>query len=131
MKRGPRPTPRIIRVLTGNPGKRQLPDELPVQGELGGPPPSLSANERAVWHEVVSELIPGVARRADRVALEMLVRLVFTVRQDPTRLTPAMAAQIRAACGEFGMTPSARTRLSSPPMQVDSKFAGLLGRLEH
>lgn len=124
--RGRKPTPVHLKVLQGNPGKRRLPQAVPGVGELGGPPSEWKPLAKALWHELAEELPHGVAARADRLAFEMVVRLVSIVRQDPTALTPAMAAQIRVACSEFGMTPSARVRLPEPP-GPPSKFDRLIG----
>ena len=99
--------------------------EILPEGELGDPPAGWTPTVQAIWYELASEVVPGVAGRSDRLAFEVLVRLVAMVREDPVTLTPAMAAQIRAACSEFGMTPSARARIPAPPKP--SKFDGLTG----
>jgi hypothetical protein len=112
MQRGRKPTPTHLKVIMGNPGKRPFASGEPVVVEpLGNPPADWKPIAKALWHEIANQIPPDVATKADRISVEMLVRLVAKVREKPVELTPALAAQIRASCAEFGMTPSARTRL--------------------
>jgi hypothetical protein len=112
MQRGRKPTPTHLKVIMGNPGKRPFGCGEPLVAEpLGNPPSDWKPIAKALWHEIAGQIPPEVAKKADRIAVEMLVRLVAKMREKPGELTPALAAQIRASCAEFGMTPSARTRL--------------------
>jgi hypothetical protein len=123
---GRKPTPTRLKLLQGNPGKRRLPEsEVRGVGELGDAPAGFAPLGKALWHELAGQVPFGVATASDRVAFEVLVRLVGIMRADPCALTPALAGQIRNACAEFGLTPSARTRLPAPP--TSSKFEGLCG----
>src|SRR4051794_6285031 len=130
MPRGRRPIPEKLHQLNGNPGKRPRRDVIEIVfGPLGEAPEHWQPEAKAIWAEITTEMPFEVATAADRIATEMLVRLVAQVRSDPEKLTPARAAQIRSYCNEFGMTPSARARLAigSPKPATKSKFEGLIG----
>lgn len=128
MQRGTKPKPTRLKALEGNPGRRPLPQNEPVVEEpLGSAPDNWPGVAKELWTEVAGEVPFGVASKADRIAFEILVRLIAKVRAAPDKLTPAMAAQIRSACAEFGMTPSSRSRLSIGLPKPRSKFDGLLG----
>ena len=116
MKRGRKPTPTALKVLNGNPGHRPLPKNEPQVAEpLGDAPADWNPKGKILWHEIANIIPAGVATRADRIVFEVLVRLVAEVRADSSAMSPALASQIRACAGCFGLTPADRARLSVPP----------------
>jgi hypothetical protein len=124
--RGRKPTPTHLKVITGNPGRRPFGSgELAGAEPLGNPPADWLPKAKMLWHEVSGQIPPQVATKSDRISFEMLVRLVAKVREQPDELTPALAAQVRAACSEFGMTPSARSRLGTTAVQPDPRDPAL------
>ncbi len=96
---------------------RQLEPE--IIEPLGSPPEAWPIEAKLLWAELADILPPGVATKSDRLAFELLCRLVGCMRVGPEGLTAALAGQIRAACASFGMTPSDRSRVTGarPPEQ--------------
>ena len=93
-----------------------MPENEPrVDEPLGDPPADWPAKGKVLWHEIANQVPAGVATKADRIVFEVLIRLVAEVRADPAAITPALASQIRACAGCFGLTPADRARLSVPP----------------
>ncbi|MEM9262407.1 MAG: phage terminase small subunit P27 family [Pseudomonadota bacterium] len=152
MKRGPKPKPAELKELTGNPGKRPLPDVsiLPA-GEVGDPPAELDDRAKDKWASMAQEFF-AVLRATDRDALGiycmawsemMLARAkieesdgwLFAAPNGEIKKNPwvVILEQRREFCrkmlAEFGASPSARARLAAEgkPEVPTSKFAGLLG----
>jgi P27 family predicted phage terminase small subunit len=71
VKRGTKPKPTHLKLVTGNPGKRALNDaEVKPDPLIPDPPPELSADARVEW-EVISKrlLAAGILTAIDRAAL--------------------------------------------------------------
>ena len=92
-------------------------------GGKGGGVSGASAG-RVVGHESATEGPAGVATKADRIVFAVLVGLVAEVRGGSSAITPALASQIRACAGCFGLTPADRARLSVPPERRSDDPAG-------
>lgn len=145
---GPRPKPTRVKELEGNPGKRPLPrneprPQLPVKRPRG-----MGRGQRAYWDQHAPELerlriltgldVPAMRLMAEHYtfaleAAEILGKEGLIVKgRDGTKKNPAWQA-LRDATGmylrlaaEFGMTPSARTRLQLPPEVEQLSLADLL-----
>ncbi|MFH5927141.1 hypothetical protein [Roseomonas xinghualingensis] len=123
---GRKPTATHLKVVTGNPGKRALnKDEPQAAGELGSPPPGWTADQKALWWEVVNSAPAGVLTGSDRLLVELAVRNLANVRSAGTELTAAQSAEMRRCLGEMGMTPSERARLVAPSGKNENPFADL------
>lgn len=142
---GRRPRPSALRLIEGNPGKRNLAKQLarePV-AEVGATMPAgLSAAARAHWKIVAAQLTDArILTRLDAVALSQYCE-VFAQWRDATdkvaefgasvetgqgglKLSPYWAAFIQASGElrrmliEFGMTPSARARVAAIGKKAD------------
>jgi P27 family predicted phage terminase small subunit len=145
MTRGRKPLPTHLKILEGNPGKRALNKNEPKPAATKPRCPQwLPATARKAWRETVKELeTMGLLARADTQALivfcqavaehqaagEEVNQLGVTVDRDGIRVkNPACQVQkdnasiiIRVAA-EFGLTPSARSRISMPP-ERDERLA--------
>jgi P27 family predicted phage terminase small subunit len=138
---GRKPKPTKLKVLQGNPGKRALPKNEPEPtGELGDAPFWLSAEAVEYWQYAVDTVneLEGVAKKPDEAAVAMFAQAIADYREADdaladngsnyqnvetkaggvmTRIHPAVGvrrdamAQIMKICGEFGLTPSARTKV--------------------
>ena len=137
-ERGPAPKPTALKVLEGNPGKRALPKNEPKPEAGAVCPDWLPADARAEWARVapVLERI-GLLTQADTAALTAYC-LAWASLKDAQRMIdrdgavisggangyqmphPAIAIANKALLAihrfakEFGMTPSARGRMSLP-----------------
>jgi P27 family predicted phage terminase small subunit len=139
---GRKPTPTHLKLVKGNPGRRPIrKDEPDVEAKPPAPPEHLSEKARRAW-DVVSPLLEraGILATADAFALEMLCEAYgdYLDARDAIeefggnyyetknaaggtmhRAHPAVAVmrdadrRIRGWLAEFGMTPSARTRVSA------------------
>jgi hypothetical protein len=78
----------------------------------------------AVWDELVGIAPAGVLRSADRLALELAVRLVVQMRTDSGSLTAAGVTALVNVLGKLGLTPAGRVALSVPVAEpVPNPFA--------
>ena len=125
-KRGRKPKPTYLKMVTGNPGKRPLNDQEPeAAGSLGAPPAGWKPGAVELWHEVVACAPEGVLTKSDRHLVEIAVRLLAQIRSN-TEVVSSTVTQFRACLSEMGMTPSARSRLFTGGRGgTDNPFAGL------
>ena len=140
--RGAKPTPTNIKLLTGNPGQRPLPKSEPKpRSRNPSPPAHLNEDAAKEWARIADELTAiGILSGLDRAALAAYCQaygrwaqaeralakvinqadglIIKTVSgnmiQNPLVgvANKAMADMVRYA-SEFGMTPSARSRISA------------------
>jgi P27 family predicted phage terminase small subunit len=135
---GPLPKPTHLKILSGNPGKRPLPENepQPTKGEPS-PPDWLEGEAIEEWRRVVPELAAlGLTALVDRAALVVYCQAWASyvsasrqlAEQGPTstgrngELVKHPAAQIARDSADlmnkygqqFGFTPASRARLSLP-----------------
>lgn len=148
---GGRPTPTPLRLQRGNAGKRPLNKREPrLVPHLPPAPKTLSKEAKGVWRKLGRQLLDaGIVTALDRIALEALVEsycrwlkalqgiqeagLLVRVGNDPApRANPllriAREAQVEFTrlLGEFGMTPSSRTRVENLKPEEINEFEELL-----
>ena len=136
---GRKPTPTALKLVKGNPGKRALPKaEAVVALSEPTPPAFLSDDAKVEWGRVCSALYSaGLMTELDRAALaayaqsygrwaqaerelSLMALTVSTTNgndiQNPLVgiANKAKADMVRYAA-EFGMTPSARSRVTATP----------------
>ena len=153
MKRGPKPKPAELKELSGNPGRRAVPDvSIMPAGEVGDPPAHLNEVAQAKWVEMSREFF-AVLKPTDRDVLAlycetwsemihakdkieesnswMFVTPSGEIKKNPWVVILEQRREfLRKLLAEFGASPSARARLAaegSTPQVPTSKFAGLLG----
>jgi P27 family predicted phage terminase small subunit len=142
--RGRRPKPTALKKLEGNPGKRKLNEDEPkLPPALPEPPGELTETALAEWERVAPALFEAkILTVADRAALAaycqswadwLEARQNLAAPDGFTQITEKGYEQQSAWVGiantamnnfmkiasEFGLTPSARTRLSVNPMPDD------------
>jgi P27 family predicted phage terminase small subunit len=146
---GRKPKPTALKILEGNPGHRPIvetPKPRPIAPEC---PSWLTDEAKAEWQRVAPALerlgllteVDGTALAAYceaysrwRAAEEIIAREGLTyenvrlgrIAQHPAvPIARQMMDQIRAYCSEFGLTPSARGRMTLPEVpsgEDDSPF---------
>ena len=109
-----------------NPARMNDNEPVPTKG-IGpsirnGSGSNLNQQEQAIWDEIVSISYAGVLGEADRIALEMMCRLVHEMRTDFTEMTAAKITQLSQLLGRFGMTPSDRTKITVPKGEKKNPF---------
>ena len=101
--------------------KRRPPDA----DAIGTAPGHLAKGMQAVWRELTGALPYGIGGRADRIAFELLVGLVWRMRA-PEGLTAAETAQAVRLLDSFGLTPRGRQQLDpEPPPAPEGPKTGL------
>ena len=142
--RGRKPKPTVLKVLSGNPGKRKLNHDEPIAAGIPDCPEFLDAVAKEEWNRCVKVLAEmGVLTKADRAALagycvaysrwveaEALVKRYGMIVKSPEKGFPMKSPYLTVAdqalesrrklMVEFGMTPSSRSRLK----MSDSNSAG-------
>lgn len=135
---GPRPKPTALKILEGNPGKRALPvNEVHPLVMMPECPEWLAPQAQREWQKIAPQLLSlGLLTELDQMSLaaycaalaqwraaQMVVdeeglTLVTTsgyLQQRPeVGIAARSMAMVRAFSGEFGATPSARSRLNPP-----------------
>jgi hypothetical protein len=107
--RGRKPSATILRLATGNPGRRPLPQGEP---EPGGPierPTGLGGMPGALWDRFI-----GLAfwlTWADGSKALMWCHLQAEFERGPEKMIASRIAQLRALGSELGFDPSSRARL--------------------
>ena len=161
MPAGRKKKPTKIHVLNGNPSGRPLPENEP-KPEIKGPvcPEHLCDDAKKEWARIVPQLEKlGLVSEMDSVAIEGYCQsyalyktcmefikkngTCFPMKNPDGTLKylqqfPQVAVankaliQIRAFCTEFGLTPSARARMSVPGLKedTDSTMEAMLRILE-
>ncbi len=147
MRRGTKPKPTRLKLLAGNPGRRPLNQrepQPPLPPTLPKPPKHLGSDGREEWLRVGGMLLrTRVLTEADLTALSayatvygrwmqaeleikrkgILVRAApkSKVRVQNPMLPVANKAfqQMSQLLGEFGLTPSSRTRIIASPASED------------
>ena len=102
-------------------------DEPVVTEPLGDPPEQLSAECCVAWDYLHKCAPYGVLTRADRVAFELAAVLFAQFRQSPFEMDSAKIARLNALLGQFGMTPSDRSKVTALQPKKQSRLAEALG----
>jgi P27 family predicted phage terminase small subunit len=148
---GRKPTPTRLRVLRGNPGRRPLnpAEPAPARG-VPEPPEWLNLLELEAWDTLTAALEPmGVVTISDGPALTALAvawadwrqaRAVLDLEEhypeagDGLRKHPAAGVaseawrRVASMLAEFGLTPSARSRLEVGACSDPDQFEYFLGK---
>ena len=107
-----------------NKTRMNLNEPTPVRG-IGPAHKLLTEYEQEVWDEIVGISYRGVLGEADRIALEMMCRLVAEMRLNYGEFTAAKLTQLSQLLGRFGMTPSDRTKIVIPKKENQNPFEGM------
>lgn len=124
MPRKPQALREIHGTANDHPGRQNKEQPIPERG-IGPAHTSLTEYEQQVWDEVVGIQYAGVLGEADRVALEMMCRLIAEMRLNFEEMTAAKITQLSQLLGRFGMTPSDRTKIVIPKGQKKNDFEGM------
>ena len=134
----PRPKPTALKIISGNPGKRPLPENEPKPKLLKSlrAPGSLSPQARKYWRVVVKQLsaakiiteldVPALILYCEAYAqwahavhmLDIEGPIIKNADGIPIRspyltIADAQLKQVHKMLTEFGMTPSSRTKVKT------------------
>lgn len=147
--RGPAPLPTAVKQLRGNPGKRKLNEKEPRPGGKPSAPRWMTAEAKRQWRRLAPQLhAAGLLTELDGLGLAMLCEAVGqyiegkelveregavaisdngNVYQHPAvGLMKSARAEILKWAREFGMTPSARSRISVEGAGEEASLADIL-----
>jgi P27 family predicted phage terminase small subunit len=157
-KRGPPPKPTTIKILEGNPGKRPLNTREPrAERTLPDPPKSMKPENKREWRKWAKILLQaGVATQLDSIAFGLLIGALVkhqeaadnVAKYGPVWMEKGDSAipkfqyspwwvvqnrefdKLKGLLAEFGMTPSARSRVlsNSENQQPDNPLLELMKR---
>ena len=141
-RRGPAPKPVTVHELNGNPGKRSLKNKPRPEAQAPRCPKSLTPDATRVWKRIVPQLERmGVLATVDRDALVAYCRTfarweaaedflekhgeVYPIRDESGKvrymqqfpqvsISRNLLQMLRSYQQEFGLTPSARSRIEIP-----------------
>ncbi len=109
-------TPLNILQLRGadkvNPGRYKARLNQMQPDSIGRMPQHLEAQYRPIWKEVSHALPPGTLGKTDRIALELLCKLIYAMRTDFESMSSAKLSKLETLLVRFGMTPSDRSRIT-------------------
>jgi phage terminase small subunit len=121
MRRGPKPTATVLKMIRGNPGRRPLNLNEPKPTVGCAKPDYLDEAAGAVWDRFAPELIRiGVLTKVDEVPFARFCILSAESIANPYAFPTNKEQQLRMYANEFGMTASGRARLSVVP-EVEDK----------
>jgi hypothetical protein len=106
--RGRKPTATIIKLATGNPGRRALPQREPPATGVPIKPPKIGKRAGLLWDEVAD--FPWLAA-ADGYKLHVWCELQAEFERGPSKMIASRIAQLRAVGSELGFDPGSRARL--------------------
>ena len=114
---GRKAKPTQLKIIQGNPGRRPLNRHEPKPSGDAAMPYHLNGRAAAIWEELAPELRRlGLLTSVDARMFAVLCDLLAGAEGEPL-LSGVHLAQLRALAAEFGMTPSARTRIHGGPIE--------------
>ena len=124
--RGAKPKATVLKLVTGNPGKRALPSAEPEATGRPIKPTKLRGRAAQLWDEVVD--VAWWLTAADGYKLHIWCALQAEFEKAPTKMVAARISQLRAAGSELGLDPASRARLGAkdgqgPHNQEDDDFS--------
>lgn len=106
--RGRKPVAEVIRLATGNPGKRPIRSGPDAPGALVRPA-KIRGRAAELWDEV-AERAPWLSA-ADSYKLHVWCELQAEFERAPRKMVAARIGQLRSAGSELGLDPGSRARL--------------------
>ena len=102
-----------------NPQRKRAPAPKSTTG-IGAPPRYFTADERAIWREIVAQAAAGVLTGADRMIVEMISMTMASIRRREP-VTSADRGNLIRMLASLGMTPVDRTRLHITPPEPETE----------
>jgi hypothetical protein len=106
--------PTALRIAQGtahrNKHRQNNDAPIPVRG-IGEPPQHLNKKEAAAWDEIVGITYAGTMGEGDRIALEMLVKLLLILRENFEEMSAQQMVRLHALLSGFGLTPADRNKV--------------------
>lgn len=118
LMRGRRPMPKYMKLLTGNRGKRRIPDEYdipvdPTHDNKLQPPQPLKGRHLQLWNKYVRKAPWLTYFDSPKAYLWVLLQETLE-RKGPAVLRASMVNALIKLGGDLGFDPIARVRISKP-----------------
>lgn len=109
---GAKPKPAALKVVTGNPGKRDLGESPDVSVRAGPlePPEDLDPRQQRIWARYIDPA--WWLTEGDAPLAYVWVCLQAEFQANPADMTASRISNLRSAASEIGLGPSARARLA-------------------
>lgn len=124
MARPPKPTKvlELVGAYKKNPQRKRKSEPKPTQGigAFSEGPTALAD----VWDEVVAQVVPGVLTISDRLALELVCRLLAEIRLKPDEISVGKVTALANLLGRFGLTPADRAKIAIPEEEEEDEWSG-------
>ena len=117
--RGRKPQATVVKLVTGNPGNRPIPEGEPLPDGRPECPKSLTGRARRYWEQYIDKAF--WLTFADTQKAVMWCHLAAEFERDPERMIAARIGQLRALGSELGFDPASRARLGSTDGSVKKK----------
>jgi hypothetical protein len=117
--KGRKPTPTVLRLITGNPGKRPLPPADPLPAGSIERPAKLNKSVGVLWDKYIARA--WWLTWADGPKALMWCHLQAEYEKSPTKMIASRIAQLRALGAELGFDQAARTRLGISDPKKDKR----------
>jgi hypothetical protein len=101
---------------------RARPNEPKPAGAIGAfteGPTGLSE----IWDEIVGQAAAGVLTVSDRLALELICRLIAEIRLKPDEIAVGKVAALCNLLGRFGLTPADRSKVLVLDASIPDEWA--------
>jgi hypothetical protein len=121
MSRPRKPTKELelVGAFRKNPLRKRVDPE--TRPDIGNPPPSMSLELHAIWHELADAAPIGVLTHSDRPLLEQFTKWVHKSRT-ATDWSAADASALNFYFVRCGMSPSDRSRVHAPQRKEKNPF---------
>lgn len=112
----------LVGAYKKNPQRKRKNEPKPAQGigKFTEGPTDLSS----IWDEVVAQTVPGVMTMSDRLALEMVCRLMAEIRSKPDEISVGKVTALCNLLGRFGLTPADRAKVAVPEEEKEDEWDG-------
>ena len=107
------PTPTIVRLATGNPGKRPIPVGEPQPGGPIERPARLKGRAAVLWDTFIARAF--WLTWADGPKAFMWCQMYAEFEKGPSKMIAGRIAQLRVLGSELGFDPTSRARMGTKP----------------
>ena len=117
-KRGTKPRPTYLKIVAGNPGRRELNMDEPIpEGDLSSAPDWMTPSQKEGWDFAIKHAPPGLLKQLDQSVLAVWVIAEDTHRQAAIRV---------ARTGLLVKTPNTNEPVQSPYLPIQNKQAMIM-----
>jgi phage terminase small subunit len=119
--------------------RRDRDNEPTADPVIGNAPEHLTEAQQGIWQEIMSEIPPLVATKADRQVIEIVVRMVEKMRHNhksdcesgcPGQITSGDYGTLSRCLSQLGMTPADRSKIRVEKPAKTDEWEEDFGRIQ-